>query len=149
MCTIHAEDVQAVEKRLLTKPMDIPPMLIPMMNVVAQLNRTKFHDSIVRRITELSEIDDKGCFKRLFEWDPRDDSINLAVSDIKQSIVLNRVANSKHVPIEQIVEDLERRELILRWMVQNKVNSCNQVADLIRKFYLNPRDIYNQVRLVS
>ena len=49
MCTIHAEDVQAVEKRLLTKPMDIPPLLIPMMNVVVQLNRTKFHDTIVKK----------------------------------------------------------------------------------------------------
>jgi archaeal flagellar protein FlaI len=149
MCTIHAEDVKAVEKRLLTKPMDIPQLLIPMMNVVAQLNRTKFHDTIVRRITELSEIDEKGCFKRLFEWDPRDDSIKLVVSNIKQSIALNRVASTKHIPVEQVVEDLERRELILNWMVQNKINTYDQVADLIRKFYLNPKEMYNQVRLVN
>jgi archaeal flagellar protein FlaI len=148
MCTIHAEDVPAVEKRLLTKPMDIPPMLIPMMNVVAQLNRTKFHDNVVRRITELSEINEKGCFKRLFEWDPRDDTINLAVSNIKESVSLNRVANSKHIPIEQVVEDLEKREIILKWMVQNKVNTYAQVADLIRKYYMNPREIFNQVRFV-
>ena len=38
LCTIHAENVEAVEKRLLTKPMDIPPLLIPMMNTVAQVN---------------------------------------------------------------------------------------------------------------
>jgi flagellar protein FlaI len=120
-----------------------------MMNVVAQLNRTKFHDTVVRRITELSEIDEKGCFKRLFEWDPRDDSIKLVVSNFKQSIALNRVANTKHIPVEQVVEDLERRELILNWMVQNKINTYDQVADLTRKFYLNPKEMYNQVRLVS
>lgn len=149
MCTIHAESVQAVEKRLLTKPMDIPPMLIPMMNVVAQLNRTKFHDKVVRRITELSEITEEGNFKRLFEWDPRDDSINLAVSNIKESVALNRVANLKHIPIEQVVEDLKERDLILKWMVQKKINTYNQVADLIRKYYVSPREIFNQVRFVA
>ncbi len=146
MCTIHAEDVSAVEKRLLTKPMDIPPMLIPMMNVVAQLNRTKFRDTIVRRITELSEINEKGVFQRLFEWDPRDDSTRLSVSSLKESIALNRVANSKHVPIEEVIEDLEKRELILKWMAQNKICTYEQVAEIIRKYYINPQDIFNQVR---
>ncbi|MCW3999253.1 MAG: type II/IV secretion system ATPase subunit [Candidatus Bathyarchaeota archaeon] len=146
MCTIHAEDVPAVKKRLLTKPMDIPPMLIPMMNVVAQLNRTKFHDKIVRRITEVSEIDENGEFKKLFEWDPRDDTINLAVSNIKESLVLDRIANAKHISIEQVVEDLKKRDLILKWMVQNQISSYEEVASLIRKYYVTPKDIFNQVR---
>jgi flagellar protein FlaI len=146
MCTIHAEDVQAVEKRLLTKPMDIPPMLIPLMNVVAQLNRTKFRDNVVRRITDLSEITDQGCFKRLFEWEPHDDSINLVVPDLKESIALNKIANSKHIPIEELVEDLENRELILRWMINNKVNTYDQVSCVLRKYYLDPCEFFNQVR---
>jgi len=146
MCTIHAEDVAAVEKRLLTKPMDIPPMLIPLMNVVAQLNRTKFHDKVVRRITELSEIDESGGFRKLFEWDPRDDAINLAIPNIKQSFALNKVADSKHIPVEEVVEDLEKRELILKWMAQTNLNTYDQVADLIRKYYVSPREIFNKVR---
>jgi flagellar protein FlaI len=124
-------------------------MLIPMMNVVAQLNRTKFHDNVVRRITELSEINENGEFRKLFEWDPRDDTINLAISNIKDSYALNKVANSKHIPVEQVVEDLEKRDLILKWMIQNKVDTYDQVAELIRKYYVNPREIFNQVRLVA
>ena len=149
MCTIHAENVQAVEKRLLTKPMDIPPMLIPLMNVVIQLNRTKFHDNVVRRITDLSEINEKGDFKKLFEWDSRDDTINLAIPNFKDSIVLNKVADSKHIPVEQVIEDLEKRDLILKWMHQNEISTYDQVADLIRKYYVNPREIFNRVRFVT
>jgi flagellar protein FlaI len=149
MCTIHAENVQAVEKRLLTKPMDIPPMLIPLMNVVIQLNRTKFHDNVVRRITDLSEINEKGDFKKLFEWDSRDDTINLAIPNFKDSIVLNKVADSKHIPVEQVIEDLEKRDLILKWMHQNGISTYDQVADLIRKYYVNPREIFNRVRFVT
>ncbi len=149
MCTIHAEDVSAVEKRLLTKPMDIPPMLIPMMNVVAQLNRTKYHDTVVRRITELAEITEKGTFQKLFEWDPRDDTIHLAVPSLKDSIALNRVANTKHAPIEEVVEDLEKREAILKWMVQQNLVSYEQVTDVIRRYYINPQEVYNQVRFVA
>jgi flagellar protein FlaI len=148
MCTIHAENVQAVEKRLLTKPMNIPQMLIPMMNVVAQLNRTKYRDDVVRRITEVSEITDRGDFKQLYEWDPHDDTINLSIPHINDSVALNRVADSKHVPIEEIVEDLEKRELILKWMVQNKLNTYEQVSDVIRKYYVNPQELFNRVRFV-
>ncbi|MFA7080937.1 MAG: ATPase, T2SS/T4P/T4SS family [Candidatus Bathyarchaeia archaeon] len=149
MCTIHAENVEAVEKRLLTKPMNIPPMLIPMMNAVAQLNRTKFREKVVRRITELSEITEEGKFEKLFQWDSRDDSIRLAKSSIKESIVLNRVADSKHISIDEVIEDLERRETILKWIVQNKIEDFDQVAEIIRKYYVNPLEVYNKARFAS
>ncbi len=149
MCTIHAENVEAVEKRLLTKPMNIPPMLIPMMNAVAQLNRTKFREKVVRRITELSEITEEGKFEKLFQWDSRDDSIRLAKSSIKESIVLNRVADSKHISIDEVIEDLERRETILKWIVQNKIEDFDQVAEIIRKYYVNPLEVYNKARFAT
>jgi flagellar protein FlaI len=149
ICTIHAENVAAVEKRLLTKPMDIPPMLIPMMNAIAQLDRTKYHDKVIRRVTELSEITEKGCFKPLFKWDPRDDSINLVVSNIKESVVLRRVADTKHTPIELVIEDMEKRELILNSLVSKKIDSYEKIAEFIRKYYVNPGEIFNQVRFVT
>ncbi len=146
MCTIHAEDVEAVEKRLLTEPMNIPPMLIPMMNVVVQLNRTKFRDRVVRRIADLSEITDKGVFKKLYEWDPGDDSFNLSVPSIKESVALKRVAKTKHISIEDVVEDLDKKEVILKWLMQNKISAYEQVSEIIRKYYVTPSEIFNRAR---
>jgi len=104
---------------------------------------------VVRRITELSEITEEGKFEKLFQWDSRDDSIKLARSSIKESIVLNRVADSKHISIDEVIEDLERRETILKWIVQNKIEDFDQVAEIIRKYYVNPLEVYNKARFAS
>jgi flagellar protein FlaI len=150
LCTIHAEDVETVEKRLLTKPMDIPPLLIPMMNAIVLISRTKFRDTVVRRVIDISEItgvDDKtgrAVFKRVFEWDPRDDSF--AVKGLAESHVLKKIADLKHVSIESTLEEVNKREIVLRWMVCRGMKSHDEVADVIRRYYLNPGEIYNRAR---
>jgi flagellar protein FlaI len=152
MCTIHAENVEAVEKRLLNRPMNIPPMLIPMMNVIALINRTKYRDRVVRRILDLSEITgvdpktERAIFTKLFEWDPRDDSFTMRIKSFADSVVLQKIADLKHVPIEDIVEELEKREFILKWMVRRGLKSYDEIAEIIRRYYVNPAQIYNKAR---
>jgi flagellar protein FlaI len=152
LCTIHAEDVETVEKRLLTKPMDIPSLLIPMMNAIVLISRTKFRDTVVRRVMDISEItgvDNKtgtAMFKRMFEWDPRDDSFVVKAKSIAESHVFKKIVDLRHVPIESILEELDKRELVLRWMTRRGIKSYDDVADVIRRYYLNPGDIYNRAR---
>lgn len=152
MCTIHAENVEAVEKRLLTRPMNIPPMLIPMMNVIALINRTKYRDRVVRRVLDLSEItgvdpkNDRAIFTKLFEWDPRDDTFIMHIKSFADSVVLQKIADLKHVPIESIVEELEKREFILKWMTRKDLKNYDEIAGIIRKYYVNPAEIYNKAR---
>lgn len=152
MCTIHAENVEAVEKRLLTRPMNIPPMLIPMMNVIALINRTKYRDRVVRRILDLSEITgvdpktERAIFTKLFEWDPRDDSFTMHIKSFAESVVLQKIADLKHIPIESIVEEVEKREFILKWMARKGLKSYDEISEVIRRYYVNPAEIYNKAR---
>jgi flagellar protein FlaI len=152
LCTIHAEDVETVEKRLLTEPMNIPPLLISMMNAIVLISRTKFRDAAVRRVIDISEITSvenktgRAVFKQMFEWDPRDDSFVVKVKSVADSHVLKKIADLRHVPIESILEELNKRELILRWMARRGIKSYDDVADVIRRYYLNPGEIYNRAR---
>lgn len=153
LCTIHAENVEAVEKRLLTKPMDIPPMLIPMMNIVVLIGRTRLRDSTVRRVLDMSEItgvDEKtgrAMFKKLYEWDPGSDSFIFSTKSAGESYIFKKITETKHVPLETLSEELRRREHILRWMMHRKIKSYEDVADVVRRYYLNPNDVYNRARL--
>jgi flagellar protein FlaI len=152
MCTIHADNVETVEKRLLTKPMDIPPMLIPMMNVIALISRTKYRDRVVRRVLDLSEIagvdnkTERAVFKKLYAWDSRDDTFKLQVESLAQSVALQKVADMKHVPIEGIVEELARREFVLSWMVRKGLMKHDEVSEVIRQYYVNPGEVFNKAR---
>jgi flagellar protein FlaI len=152
-CTIHAEDVVTVKKRLLTKPMDIPPMLIPMMNVIALIGRAKLRDTAVRRVLDVSEItgvDERTgstMFMKVYEWDPGSDSFIFNIKSAAESFVFKKITSVKHVPMEVLLNELERREYVLKWMVQKNIKNYDDVADIVRRYYLNPNDVYNRARM--
>lgn len=152
LCTIHAENVETVEKRLLTKPMNIPPILIPMMNAIALVERTKVRDITVRRVSDVSEItgvDDmtgRAKLLKVYEWDPERDSIILRLKSASDSYVFKKITELKHVSMDELLSDLSRREQILTWMAHKSIRSHDDVADVIRKYYLNPEEIYNRAR---
>jgi len=151
LCTIHAEDVETVEKRLLTEPMNIPPMLIPMMNVIVLIGRTRLRETTVRRVLDISEItgvDEKtgrARFNKIYEWDPGSDTF--IFSSVSNSSVLKKISQLNHVPMEDLLSELKRREYILKWMVRRSVKSYDAVAEAVRGYYLDPDEVYNRARL--
>jgi flagellar protein FlaI len=153
LCTIHAEGVETVEKRLLTKPMDIPPMLIPMMNVIVLIGRTKIGEATVRRVLDISEItgiDDqteRATFKKIFEWDPNSDSFVFVAESADQSYIFKRITELKHVSMAFLLDEMNRREHVLKWMANKNIQSYDQVADMVRKYYTDPNEVYNRARL--
>jgi flagellar protein FlaI len=153
LCTIHAEDVETVEKRLLTKPMDIPSMLIPMMNVIVLIRRTKIRDSTVRRVLDISEItgvmddSERAVFKKIYEWDSGTDSFIFTAKSASESHIFKKITELRHVPLETLQEELKRREYILKWMVRKNIKSYDEVADVVRRYYLNPNDVVNRARM--
>jgi flagellar protein FlaI len=153
LCTIHAENVETVEKRLLTKPMNIPPMLIPMMNVIVLIARTKLRDTTIRRVLDISEITgvhdetERAMFKKMYEWDSGSDSFIFNAKSASESHAFKKITELKHIPTETLLNELKRREYILKWMVCKNIKSYNDVADIVRKYYFNPNNVYNRARL--
>jgi len=151
LCTIHAENVETVEKRLLTKPMDIPSMLIPMMNAIVLIGRTKLRDTTVRRVLDVSEItgvDDKSeraMFKKVYEWDSGSDSF--ISKSAGESYIFKKITELKYISMEALLNELKRREYILKWMFHKNIKSYDDVADVVRRYYINPNDVYNRARL--
>jgi flagellar protein FlaI len=53
--TIHAETIEDAVRRLLTRPMNVPPMLVGLAHVFVRFLRVKVGNSIVRRVVEIAE----------------------------------------------------------------------------------------------
>jgi len=153
LCTIHAENVETVEKRLLTKPMNIPPMLIPMMNAIVLIGRTKLRDTTVRRALDVSEITgvndktERAKFKKMYEWDSGSDSFIFSPKSASESHIFKKITELKHIPIDALLNELKKREHILKWMVRRNIKNYDDVANVVRRYYLNPNDVYNRARL--
>ena len=153
LCTIHAEDAETVEKRLLTKPMNIPPMLIPMMNAIVLIGRTRLNETTVRRVLDVSEItgvderSGRASFKEIYKWEPESDSYVLSPRSANESYIFEKITELRHIPIETLLNELERREHVLRWMVRKNIKSYDEVANVVRRYYADPNDVYNRARL--
>jgi len=153
LCTIHAEDVETVEKRLLTKPMNIPPMLIPMMNAIVLIGRTKLNETTVRRVLDVSEItglDEKSgraSFKKIYKWEPERDSHIFGARSANEIYIFEKIAELKHIPMETLLRELERRENVLEWMVHKNIKSYGDVANVVRRYYADPDDVCSRARL--
>ena len=147
MCTIHAENVDYAIKRLETEPMNVPRLLIPMMNVYIQMERIKVGETITRRAVEVHELvgldpeTNEIVLNKVFEWSP----VRNAIVRSGDSVLLKTIAKASFRPLKEIVEELEKRKLIIEYMVEKDISTFEKVSRIIRDYYASPEDVVYRV----
>jgi flagellar protein FlaI len=153
ICSIHADSQDSVIRRLVTRPMDIPPMMLPLMNSLIQIRRVMLKDRVARRVESISEIIDinpetkEPILVNRFQWNAENDTFEYHEPKPKEKSAFKVISQINQVPVETLNKELERRETILKWMVGIGVKDYNEVANIIRNYYHNPEDVYNVARL--
>jgi flagellar protein FlaI len=151
LCTIHSDSVDYAIKRLLSRPMDIPAMMVPLMNVLLQIRRVKIGDRVVRRADTVTEIiglsaTDQVQFEHRFRWDSIDDAYRFLESAGRGESVFKQIANLRHVPEWELEEEMKRRTKILDWMVNDNLNTYDEVSNIVQTYYVNPEEILTRAR---
>jgi flagellar protein FlaI len=153
LCSIHADSEDSVIKRLLTRPMEIPLMMLPLMNCLLQVKRVTFNEHVARRVesvTEIVDIDHKTQEPVLitrFKWNAENDTFEYHKPNNKEKSIFRLISELNQIPIDKLHEELERREVILKWMVNVGVKNYDDVANIIRNYYHSPEDVYSVARL--
>lgn len=151
LCTIHSDSVEYAIKRLLSRPMDIPAMMVPLMNVLLQIRRVKIGEKVVRRADTVTEIiglsaTDQVQFEHRFRWDSIDDNYRFLESAGRGDPVFKQIANLRHVPEWELEDEIKRRTKILEWMVEENLNTYDEVSNIVHTYYVNPEEILTQAR---
>jgi flagellar protein FlaI len=147
MCTMHATDIDSAVKRLTSKPMDIAPAYVPLMNVVASVQRVHLHLEAAgemrafRRIVSVDEIADYEDYKNVFKWKPAADSFN---SSIKKGIMLTSISEHLGKSEKELIEGMQRRQNVLHWMRKQNIRSYKDVAAVIAEYYARPEEFYKE-----
>ncbi|MCK4581937.1 Flp pilus assembly complex ATPase component TadA, partial [Candidatus Bathyarchaeota archaeon] len=152
LCTIHSDTVDSVIKRLLTEPMNIPPLMFPLMNVVLQIRRVKVGDVVVRRATSVTEItgvtrDGTVETQERFTWNPEYDRYDYIEPHGDEEDCFSQISKTRHIRLEHLFKEHERRETIISWMVDRGINTYDEVAKVVRNYYVSPDEVYNAARL--
>ncbi len=150
MATMHADDSASAIKRLLQKPMDIPPAYIPLMNCIVTVKRVQLKSEsggslksiTARRITEIAEIESSSGTKSVFTWDPHTDGY---YDKLDTSTQILKIADGSGLDVADIAEDLERRKKILAWLVSRGMRDYRIVSKMIGMFNQDPAKLMAKV----
>jgi archaeal flagellar protein FlaI len=146
LCTIHSDSVQYAIKRLMSRPLNIPAMLMPLMNVLLQIRRVKVNGEVVRRSDTVTEIiglssSDEVQYENRFKWDSSDDKYRYLESAGRGESVFKQISELRHVPEEVLEEEMSKRTRILQWMVDEGIKSYDEVKDVVQNYYIDPDEV--------
>ncbi|MEM2055024.1 MAG: type II/IV secretion system ATPase subunit, partial [Sulfolobales archaeon] len=145
--TLHAEDIDAAVKRLTSPPMNIPNTYIPLVNMALVIKRVTKLDETgrprpVRRVTNIWEIEDYGKYKELASWDPVRDRFKV---NLKESLIVERVARMKGLDIGEVIEDIIKRKSIIDYLVATGRRSYKEIATYVYNYYHKPSEVLKEI----
>jgi len=149
MCTVHAESADSAIHRLESEPMNIPRSLITMIDAVLVQGRTEVGGKPARRslsVTEIVGLDPRTkdiLTNQVYKWDARSDSFIHS----GRSYVLQRTMEKTGLNEPEVQAELQRRKMVLEWMMKNKIRRYTDVAGLIREYYADPTRVYRKARV--
>jgi flagellar protein FlaI len=132
MCTMHAEDVETVVKRLTQPPMNNPQGILPLMNCIIVVKQVKLPGFLAgvekrssnRKFVRISELDGNGGVHDVFQWNASQDVFN---HSFDKSYLLAKMAKNLDVPLSVVKQELERRKQILLELVDKNVRDFRSV----------------------
>jgi flagellar protein FlaI len=146
MATMHAENLDSAVKRLTSKPMEISPAYIPLMNIVLSIQRIHLvkngEKKAYRRVMNVNEINNFENYRQSFKWNPAKDVQEV---DYENSVLLTNIAERQGVTKEAIIEEIGRRKYVLQWMRQKNIRSYKDVANIIAEYYARPKNFYEKI----
>ncbi|WP_276259133.1 type II/IV secretion system ATPase subunit [Haloglomus litoreum] len=143
--TFHADSIEGVLSRLQNQPLEIPAQMIRELDIVSVQRQAYLGRERVRRTDEVVEIlpetTDPGTVETrdVFSWDPETDTHERVGEG--ESHVLSTIAAERGWSEQELTAEVEARELVLRYLIENDVTEYRPVASTIHMFILEPEEI--------
>jgi len=141
LCTMHADSIDRVVKRLTSPPMNVSEVYIPLMNIALYIQRVELPQkkdglNFGRRVRSVSEIAEYDSYLEVSRWDPRTDTFTTM---FKNSHILQKISVSSGKTIDELLEELDRREQYINYLIEKGIENQKQVAEKILSYYSNQR----------
>ena len=137
LCTMHADSLNSVIKRLTSPPMNVSKVYIPLMNNALHIQRVelpKAKDGLNfgRRVRTIWEIEDFDQYREVAVWNPRSDTFE---TWFENSFLLDKIAITKGVPRQDLLIEIEKRREFLADLVEKNIRDQGEVAERILAYY--------------
>jgi flagellar protein FlaI len=145
--TFHADSPETVLTRLNNKPLNVPMQMLADLDIISVQRQVHLDDERVRRnhsVAEISDIDDNENVET-FEIFDRDGATDTH-EKVGDSQVLAEIAEEYGWSDDQLQSELDDRQDVLRYLVENDITSYTAVANAIQEFYRKRSELLDAVR---
>jgi len=128
--TIHANTAEETISRLTNPPINLPKPMISSLSLILVQNRNRRTGN--RRTLQIAEVLENGDSHILMQLDVAKDIIK-KVSGSK--VLIDKLKLYTGLNGEDLDADLKKKVKVLRWMVNNNVETVDDIGAIISKFY--------------
>lgn len=141
MSTMHADSLDRAVKRLVSPPMNVSPAYIPSLNIVILTERTILpNGQFSRRVRRVWEVEDYGRYREIVRWNPTLDRHEI----INDSYLLPRIAEFQGKTVDELLDEINRRQIVLTWMKLSGIREMRDVSKVILEYYISPNEVYQR-----
>lgn len=146
--TMHADSVKGMVNRLENPPINCPRILLTALRNVIIQTHARVGMDMVRRIKQLIEIvgfepeTNELISNTVYEWDQASDKFVFK----GHSFLFDKIMEMKNLTHEELLEEFERRVDIVKFMVAKDLTNHNDIWNLIREYYKEPKLTADRVR---
>jgi flagellar protein FlaI len=150
MGTLHASTTREAILRLENAPMNVPSVLVNLVDVFIVMRRRNIGDKIRRVVGELVET--AGMEQKMVLLSPLW-TCNLATLQFNQSAVSSiyrdRLAEVSGKSIKEIIRELALRTSLINALLERKISDIESVARILRGYISNPQAVLSELGLIK
>jgi flagellar protein FlaI len=140
--TMHGDSVESIIRRLETPPINLSPMLVNGLDIMAIMTHAIVEGHETRRLREIVEVvrvekDGTALTNTPLVWNPADDKFYSK----KDSRIFDKIAKKFGLDIEELHKEFETRVKLLYAFFQKKVVGYEHVQRVINDYSKNPEGI--------
>ena len=144
VATLHADDTASALQRLVSEPMNVPKAFLPYLDLAFVVRRIAIPSPgggfrAIRRIVALDEVVGAEEVSRSFRWDPRTDTFKATYD---KSPKLERIARDNGITVADILKEIDRRALVLRWIQQKGIRNFRELSPILELYVSRPDEVF-------
>ncbi len=141
MGTLHANSPGESAARLTNPPMNVPPNMLPLMDLIIVQHKIRYGSGLKRRITSVVEVSRSEVgvsFSEIFAYDPKTDKVLRTDVPMQKE---EKLANLSGQTTMDLKKEAQEKKLILQYLLKNKINDFAKVQDVIQRYYVDPDSV--------
>ena len=139
--TVHANDANETITRLTNPPIEIPKTMLPAVSMIVVQYRNR--RTSVRKTFQIAEITPDSQPNVLMQLDIRK-GILQKISDSKTLMATIELFTG--FTKNEIKESLKEKEMVLKWLVKNNINTVDGVGRAMAEYYTNKDNLMDCVK---